>query len=198
MTIDARALALTTERLALRPFREADFPAYAGYHALPEVYRYLYMPAPAGEALRLQFDTALGAPFAHDGDTLRLAVTLVDRGTLLGEVLLKHANRAARQAEFGYIFDPRHGGRGYATEAVAALITAAFDAFGMHRLFARLDPLNAGSVGVVERLGLRREAHLIENDRNGDAWGDEYIYAVLAREWRARGGSLRAQPLPDA
>ncbi|WP_218831326.1 hypothetical protein [Bordetella genomosp. 1] len=59
------------------------------------------------------------------------------------------------------------------------------------------DPLNAGSVGVVERRGLRREAHLIENDRNGDAWGDERISVVLARAWRAR-GSLRAQPLPCA
>ena len=57
---------------------------------------------------------------------------------------------------------------------------------GFHRIFARLDAANQGSVGVVERLGLRREAHLIENDQFNGQWGDEYIYALLAREWHSR------------
>ncbi|MNL74735.1 ribosomal-protein-S5-alanine N-acetyltransferase [compost metagenome] len=56
----------------------------------------------------------------------------------------------------------------------------------MHRIFARLDTANAGSVALVERLGFRREAHLIENDRFDGAWGDEFIYAMLRREWAAR------------
>lgn len=52
----------------------------------------------------------------------------------------------------------------------------------MHRLYARLDVENTGSVRVCERLGMRREAHLVENDLDGDRWGSEYIYAALAAD----------------
>ena len=177
-------LPLQTERLALRALRPADFPAYAAYHRRPEVYRFLYMPAPTGQALQDQFAAVLAQPFAQDGDTLRLAVTRRADDALVGEVLLKIASRAALQAEVGYIFHPDFAGQGYATEAVAAMLGLGFDALGCHRIFARLDALNAGSVGVVERLGLRREAHLIQNDRFNGVWGDEYIYAMLGSEWR--------------
>ena len=183
MNLASLPLPLQTERLALRALRPADFPAYAAYHGRPEVYRFLYMPAPTGQALQDQFAAVLAQPFAQDGDTLRLAVTRRADGALVGEVLLKIASRAALQAEVGYIFHPDFAGQGYATEAVAAMLGLGFDALGCHRIFARLDALNAGSVGVVERLGLRREAHLIQNDRFNGVWGDEYIYAMLGSEW---------------
>lgn len=179
-------LPVTTDRLVLRRFSDSDFPLFAAYHSRKDVYRYLYAAPPEGAALRQKFDKARTAPFAEDGDILKLAVARRDDDRLLGEVLLKLESRAALQAEVGYVFDPEQGGRGYATEAVATMIDIGFSAFGFHRIFARLDALNRGSVGVVERLGLRREAHLVENDRFDGTWGDEYIYAVLAREWRAR------------
>lgn len=176
-------LPLQSKRLELRAFRTTDFAAYAAYHAQPEVYRFLYMPAPTGQALQDQFAAVLAQPFAQDGDTLRLAVTRRADDALVGEVLLKIASRAALQAEVGYIFHPDFAGQGYATEAVSAMLGLGFEALGCHRIFARLDALNAGSVGVVERLGLRREAHLIQNDRFNGVWGDEYIYAMLGSEW---------------
>ena len=184
MNLASLPLPLQTERLALRALRPADFPAYAAYHGRAEVYRFLYMPAPTGQALQDQFAAVLAQPFAQDGDTLRLAVTRRADDALVGEVLLKIASRAALQAEVGYIFHPDFAGQGYATEAVATMLGLGFDALGCHRIFARLDALNAGSVGVVERLGLRREAHLIQNDRFNGVWGDEYIYAMLGSEWR--------------
>ncbi len=84
------------------------------------------------------------------------------------------------------MFNPAYAGKGYATEAAEAIIALGFEGFGFHRIFARLDAKNTGSIGVVERLGMRREAHLIENDRFNSVWGDEYVYAVLSREWAAR------------
>jgi RimJ/RimL family protein N-acetyltransferase len=177
---------LSTDRLILREFRIGDFPDYAAYHSLQEVYRYLYAAPPIGDDLQEQFLKILDAPFEHDSDTYRLAVERKNDKALIGEVLLKLASLDAMQGEVGYIFNPAFAGNGYATEAVAAMIDAGFSSFGFHRIFARLDAANAGSVGVVERLGLRREAHLIQNDRFRDVWGDEYIYAVLATEWKSR------------
>lgn len=179
-------LPLATGRLSLRPFVEDDFDNYAAYHALSEVYRYLYAAPPAGSALQKQFDDTLSASFSADGDVFRLAVALEHSGVVIGETILKMASYTALQGEVGYIFNPAFAGQGYATEAVAGMIELGFSRFGFHRIFARLDTRNRGSIGVVERLGLRREAHLVQNDRFDGEWGDEFIYAVLASEWGMR------------
>ncbi|MDZ7926732.1 MAG: GNAT family protein [Agrobacterium sp.] len=179
-------LPIKTGRLILRQFRATDFASYADYHRRDEVYRFLYTATPSDEAVKAQFEALLKAPFEEDGDTLRLAVTRSDDDALIGEVLLKNASKAALQAEVGYVFNPVFAGKGYATEAVRAMISLGFDVLGYHRIFARLDSLNHGSIGVVERLGLRKEAHLIENDRFNGTWGDEFIYAVLKKEWASR------------
>ncbi len=185
---------LSTERLVIRAFEADDFPAYYAYHRLPQVYRYLYCRPPDAAAARAQLDAHRRYRLEQDGDALHWAVALRDGGALVGEVLLKQASAAARQGELGYIFDPAHGGRGYAREAAAAALGLAFDELGWHRVFARLDPLNAGSVALAERLGMRREAHFIQNDCFDGRWGDEYVYAMLASEHRGRG--LPAAPAP--
>ncbi|WP_412064366.1 GNAT family N-acetyltransferase [Rhizobium sp. SYY.PMSO] len=185
MSKDAKPLA-STDRLILRRFMPEDFAAYSAYRSLPEIYRFLYRDPPSPEAMRERFDARLDSPFREDGDTLLCAAVRREDDALVGDVSLTFANKAARQAEVGYIFSPAHAGKGYATEAAAAIITLGFEKFGFHRIFARLDAKNAGSVGVVERLGLRREALLIESDRFNGVWGDECVYAVLSREWAVR------------
>jgi RimJ/RimL family protein N-acetyltransferase len=183
MQLDGLHLPITTDRIFLRHFIDSDFEAYASYHSLPGVYRYLYADALAGGALKQKFHSILTAPFAADGDQLNLAVCRSHDTAVVGEVMLKLASTAARQGEIGYIFHPAFNGMGYATEAVSALATTAFSTLRFHRLFARLDTKNLGSIGVVERLGFRREAHLHQNDCFNGAWGDEFISAVLASEW---------------
>ncbi|MFN3525221.1 MAG: GNAT family N-acetyltransferase [Paracoccus sp. (in: a-proteobacteria)] len=172
-----------SDRLELRAFKPSDRSAYDAYHSRPEVYRFLYTPVPDDAALAAQFAEALSSRFEEDGDTQRLAVIRREDSALLGEVLLKVASKAALQGEIGYIFNPDYAGAGYATEAVRMMLDVGFSQYGLHRVFARLDPLNAGSVGVVERLRFRREAHLLQNDRFNGVWGDEFIYALLRAEW---------------
>lgn len=185
MAPDASMLTCSTARLVLRPFRVEDFDAYSLYHRREDVYRFLYSKPPDAAELRANFEAAMRPGLARPGDTLRLAVERREDAAVIGEVLLKLADDAAMQAEVGYIFNPRYGGSGYATEAVETMIGIGFRTFGFHRIFARIDTLNHGSVGIVERLGLRREAHFIENDHFDGVWGDEFVYATLAREWQA-------------
>ncbi|WP_168880081.1 GNAT family N-acetyltransferase [Rhizobium sp. P28RR-XV] len=182
---DAKPLA-STKRLILRRFMPEDFEAYSAYRSLPEIYRFLYRDPPSPEALRERFDARLHSQFLEDGDTLLCAVIRREDGALVGDVSLTFRSKAALQAEIGYTSNPVYARKGYTTEATEAMITLGFEKFGLHRIFARLDAKNAGSVGVVERLGLRREALLIENDRFNGVWGDECVYAVLSREWAAR------------
>ena len=64
------------------------------------------------------------------------------------------------------------------------MLAFAFEELGLHRVVGRLEPRNAGSARVLEKLGMRREAHLVENEWVKGEWQSELIYALLAREWR--------------
>jgi RimJ/RimL family protein N-acetyltransferase len=93
-----------------------------------------------------------------------------------------------RQAEIGYTFVPEHHGRGYATEAAGAMVDLAFTGLGAHRVTGRLDARNTSSARVLERLGMHREAHLVQNEWVKGEWCDEVVYAVLADAWAERRG----------
>ena len=182
-----KALPITTERLTLRQFTLGDVDDVYAYQRLPEVARYLYRPPRTRERC-VEVLTRVSAPveWAEDGDELVLAVCRQEEPGVVGEVVLRHASAHAKQAEIGWVLNPEYEGRGYATEAARALAAFAFDELGVHRLYARLDVLNSGSVKLCERLGMRCEARLIENDLDvdGERWGSEFIYAALEHELR--------------
>ncbi|MBO1417349.1 GNAT family N-acetyltransferase [Streptomyces sp. FH025] len=193
------SLPFRTERLLLRPFTPDDIDDLYAYQSLPEVARYLYRPPLTREqCAQILTRRAAGTAWAEDGDSVVVAVCPASEAKVVGEVVLKLASAQARQAEIGWGFNPAYGGRGYATEAARATAELAFAELGVHRLFARLDVLNTGSARVCERLGMRREAHLVENDLDGERWGSEYVYATLAREWKASVAATAAGELGDA
>ena len=100
----------------------------------------------------------------------------------------------ARQGELGWIFHPDHHGRGYATEAAAELLRLGFEDADLHRIYARCDARNDGSWRLMERLGMRREAHFREHALFKGGWDEEFYYAILRAEWVSQGvsGALRA------
>lgn len=178
---------ILTERLHLRPYTLDDFDALYDIHSRPEVARYLYWDARDPDEVREALEKKIrSSMLADEGDALQLAVVLPETGALLGDVVLFWTSREHRQGEVGYIFHPDHGGRGYATEATAVMLRLGFEGLGLHRVVGRLDGRNAASARVLERLGLRREAHLVQNEMVKGEWTDEVIYAMLEDEWRAR------------
>jgi RimJ/RimL family protein N-acetyltransferase len=66
------------------------------------------------------------------------------------------------------------------------VLELAFTAIGLHRVMAQLSPLNTASIALCKRLGMREEAHFVEDLWFRGAWGDTGIYAILDREWAAR------------
>jgi RimJ/RimL family protein N-acetyltransferase len=83
----------------------------------------------------------------------------------------------------------RYQGKGLATEAARALLDFGFNSMGLHRIFARTGRANTRSWRLMERLGMRREAHFHQSHRVRDKWDDEFVYALLAHEWkRVRSG----------
>jgi RimJ/RimL family protein N-acetyltransferase len=176
------AYPLRTPRLSLRPWREHEVDRYHQLRGDPEVVRYLY-DEPLTRQQAADKLAGLRSQITAAGMWINLAVEVVDSGVVVGDVGLGWTSSSHRQAEIGYTFDARHRGHGYATEAAAAMVDLAFTGLGAHRVAGRLDARNRASARLLERLGMRRQAHLIENEFVKGEWVDEMIYAVLAREW---------------
>jgi [ribosomal protein S5]-alanine N-acetyltransferase len=174
---------LETERLTLRRFASADGAAVHRYMGDSEVTRWL----PEG-----QLDEAGAQAFADkNAGRRRTAIAVVERasGELVGHVDF-HPWFVPATQEIGWAIGRPHQRLGYATEAARALLTQAFETLRCHRVVATCQPENAASWQVMDKLGMRREAHFRQClARGAGEWWDEYFYALLAEEYFGRTGS---------
>ena len=178
---------LRTQRLLLRPYAYGDVNGLYAYQRLPEVHRYLYTePRTRAEVEAIVAERAGSAVLTETSKGITLVAEVAQTGELVGDCMLLRRSQEHEQGEVGYVFNPAYHGRGYATEAVGALLRIGFEGLGMHRIAGRLDGRNTASARVLERAGLRREAHLVENEFVKGEWTDELIYGILRREWEAR------------
>jgi RimJ/RimL family protein N-acetyltransferase len=176
---------LNTKRLLLRPFAPDDLDALHAMQSDEGVARWLYNePRSLEETRELLARKVGGSSVGGEGDWLGAAVVLRETGELVADIALLWASESHRQGELGFIVHPAHQGRGYATEASRPILAFAFETLGLHRVVGRLEARNAASARVLEKLGMRREAHLVENEWVKGEWSSELVYAVLAREWR--------------
>lgn len=179
-------LPIATARLILRPFRPEDAEDVCEYQRRPDVARFMRWEPRGPEDVRVAVERmARETTLDSDGDCLSLAVVEPGTGTVVGQVELVLISAEHRQGELGYVFHPAHQGKGFATEAAFAVLHLAFDALELHRVIGRCHADNAASAGLLERLGMRREAHFIGTEFFKGAWRDDLVYSLLRREWRA-------------
>jgi RimJ/RimL family protein N-acetyltransferase len=175
---------LETNRLTLRPFVDGDFEAMHAMRSDPEVARYLYGETLSPEETRKLLEQKIaGASWAQEGDWLTAAAVERASGVTVGDVSLRWVSERDRTAEIGFIFDPRHQGKGFATESACALVGWVFESAGLHRAIGRTEARNTASARVLEKLGMRLEAHFVENEWVKGEWQSELLYAILEREW---------------
>lgn len=166
---------IETARLRLRPFKETD---------RGDLYEYLW---------QLRDDEFEGYPgITYEASREHLArrmeseefyaMALKTTGKVIGNIYC--GSRDFESREIGFIINENYRRRGYALEALKAVIADAF-ANGVHRVYAECDPRNGRSWRLLEKAGLTREAHLRQNtfsqrDETGaPIWKDTYIYATL-------------------
>src|SRR3954464_12189846 len=209
--MDFTGYAAKTERMRLRPYCLDDFEAFHDLHRRDDVARYLPWETRDAAASRAALEKHQRRSFEVDGDGITLAgfddatdrlggeVVLILRSVqtrrggrgdvrdrLVGEFVLILRSVQHRSAELGYVLHPDFQGRGLATEGARHMLGIAFDDLGLHRVFARLDSRNHASAAVLRRLGMRHEAHLVENEWFKGEWTDEDDFALLHREWTAQ------------
>lgn len=177
---------LTTDRLQLRPVVLEDVEAVNFYRSMPEVARYLPHPPQDLEAsLATVRRMAEESVFDLPGQWLDFAVELKSTGNVVGEVLLKWEVENTNCGEIGFAFAPEVQGQGIAYEAAHAALKVAFEDFGWHRVVGICDDRNTKSAALLERLGMRLEAHTIESEFSKDQGISLKTFAMLRREWLA-------------
>ncbi len=171
-----------TERLILRPFTLDDAEDHYAYFHLPEVAAYVPWE-PGDRDTALEWLTRRSNHGIIDGFHDRLFLAVEFEGRVVGEVMLAWSSRDHGQGEIGFAFHPSAQGKSIAYEASREMLRVGFESQRMHRIFGRCDAENTASARLMERLGMRREAHLRENEFFKGRWSDELDYAILASEW---------------
>jgi aminoglycoside 6'-N-acetyltransferase len=185
MAHDLLTAQITTERLVLRRLMPADVAPLAAYRSRPDIARFQGW----GPGYSVEKAAALVAEMAwadpdRPGKWFQFAITA--GGVLVGDCGFRPDPDEPRITEIGFTIGPDHQRQGYAREAVAALVAHLFTVRGKHRIVAVTDVDNDKSRRVLEALGFRREAHLVDNTWVDGSWRNDYVFALLEYHWSAR------------
>jgi ribosomal-protein-alanine N-acetyltransferase len=177
---------LDTARLHLRPFTLADAPDVQRYVSDRDIAAMtLSIPHPYPDGGAEKWIATHAAKYA-DGTRASFAIVERDSGALAGAIGL-HVEPAHGRAELGYWIAKPCWGRGYATEAGRAMLRFGFEELGLNKIHAAVFLMNPASDRVIRKIGMQWEGRLREHDLKWGVYEDIDVYAMLVKEWRARG-----------
>ena len=177
---------LTTQRLVLREFDERDYLAMLAYQSDPRYLEYYPWTERQPEDVRQLLQSFFDWQWAQPRHKYQLAITLKPHHELIGSCGIRLDSPTARQGDLGFELSPEHWAQGYGTEAARAVIQFGFAGLRLHRIWSWCIAENHRSVRVLEKLGLRQEGLLRENEYFKGRWWDTRLYAILNHEWRSR------------
>jgi RimJ/RimL family protein N-acetyltransferase len=181
---------IETERLWLRKYEDKDWPDIPEYSLDADFCLARNLDWVASEkGVKEYWEAQQQIDPGTDPKWFSLVVALKGEGKVIGHVgigVIKIEDH--RQGTIGWLLGRKYQRQGFATEAVQALLAYGFEQLGLHRITAHTAKDNRRSWYLMERLGMRREAHFRESHIVKGEWRDEYIYAILADEWRVQQG----------
>lgn len=185
-----RTPTLKTSRLLLRPFAEADVEAIYALQSNGRVLRYWDSP-PWTDRARAAAFIATCRQMEEEASGARLAIETDQERVFVGWCAMFRWNPVYRSLGIGYCLDEPAWGKGYATEAVRAMLHWAYDALDLNRVEAEIDTRNVASARVLEKLGFEREGLRREDCVVAGEVSDSWIYGLLRRDWKATENAVR-------
>mgnify|MGYP003955209971 CR=1 FL=1 len=174
---------LRTPRLTLRRLRAEDAASIIAYRGLPEVARFqsweTFGPTDAARLIESQSSIAPDTP----GTWIQLVLIESSSGRIIGDCGIHFRKDDPKQVELGITLSPTHQHLGFGSEAIEAVLEYVFGQLHKHRAMAITDADNVAAASLFTRLGFRLEAHHIEHVWFKGAWGSEFVFALLRREW---------------
>lgn len=183
MSLERLDWPLLTSRLTLRPARVSDATEIWAWQQLPEVIQWTPRQLPSLEAFTVHWVKHLDQTLVvgQGGRLIGSAKISVQNAWAQEEVVTQ---AAGAEAEIGWALNPSVHGQGYGTELAVGLLAICFDGLGLHRVVGICFANNAASARVMEKAGMRQEAHFRADSLHRDGrWYDTYCYAMLASEW---------------
>jgi ribosomal-protein-alanine N-acetyltransferase len=171
---------IRTSRLRLRALRSDDSRAVHAYAFDPDVARFMPWRPLSTEAFAKGLVNVMIQP-----DILNWAMTEPADDTAIGMVFLHSYSRQHHKAEIAFNLAKSHWRRGLATEAAEAVVRFAFHGLGLNRIEALSMPDNPASIGLIEKLGMRREGTMRRSHRRYDGFHDMELFALLASDMKA-------------
>jgi RimJ/RimL family protein N-acetyltransferase len=175
---------IVTGRLVLRGLVEEDAQRIFDYRSRPEIARFQDWGTTSRDEITDHIFRVAGMEPGTPGRWYQIGIVLRSSGELVGDCGFQVLAAEPRQAELGIALDPEYQSQGYATEGLHALLDYLFLTLGKHRVFGSVDPRNVRSIRLLERIGMRKEAHLVESLWFKGERVDDVIFALLASEWR--------------
>ncbi|HFJ9404999.1 TPA: GNAT family N-acetyltransferase [Bacillus paranthracis] len=166
----------TTERLIIRPFKSTDLQDVFAIYNSDDTCKFLLHNKWTHEDMQERFNKKLANNALTKDSILSLAV--IYKTKAVGDLSVWYTNMKDT-VEIGYSFSNEVTGRGLATEAVSRLVFKLFNECNVHRIQANLDARNTASQKLCERIGMRKEAHFIQDFWNKDEWTDSIVYGML-------------------
>jgi RimJ/RimL family protein N-acetyltransferase len=175
-----------TERLIIREFKDSDWTAVHQYAIRPEVYQFMPWGPNTEEQTKEFIEKAIKDKEIVPRVKYEFAIVIKEMNQLIGGCGIKIDPLNEKNCEIGYCLSSDYWGNNYAAEAAEVLIDFAFNTLNMHRVFALVDTENHRSIRVLEKLKFRKEGHFKEHKLVRSEWRDEFIYAILTSEWKAK------------
>ncbi|MGR4894218.1 GNAT family N-acetyltransferase [Stenotrophomonas sp. LARHCG68] len=174
---------LQSSRLRLREVRQDDAAALYDIHSDPVVMRYWSYPAWT-ELAQAEQKVADILSQRREQEILIWAIADKASDQLIGTAVAFALNRDQGRAEIGYSLRRDRQGQGLAVEAMRLIVPYLFDVLELRRLEADIDPRNAASCWLVEKLGFVREGVLRERWHVNGEITDTALYGLLERDFR--------------
>lgn len=172
-------LEITTERLIIRPFKRTDLQDVFAIYNNDDTCKFLLHNKWTHEDMQERFNKKLANNVLTKESILSLAV--IYKTKVVGDLSVWYTNMKDT-VEIGYSFSSEVAGRGLATEAVSSLVFKLFNECNVHRIQANLDARNITSQKLCERIGMRKEAHFIQDFWNKNEWTDSFVYGMLSSD----------------
>lgn len=180
---------IESNRLLVRQLKAADLNASLTHRLEPEIFKYIGEP-PTESQIKQGFNQAVLPWQAQDDEKLGIAIVLKSDNIFTGELMFKYIDKEQGLAEIGYSLSSKYQGVGIAKEATSLLIDYAFKTLKLNKIIAHCDLRNTASFGLMEKLGMKREAHLVAHTKIAGISCDSYRYALIRKQWRNRFGLL--------
>ena len=172
---------LKTERLFLRKIQPGDAMDMFSYSKDSDVTKYLLWDPHPDEDYTRQYVEYLQERY-EVGDFFDWAIIHAQHRCMIGTCGFTRILPQECAGEVGYVLNPLYKGKGYAREALSAVLDFGFSRLGLHRIYARIIPQNVPSIRVAEACGMQREGVLRESVFLRGEYRDVAVYAKLSTE----------------